>query len=156
CMDVVRAIGRVPGALDAIMDEIRLGASSDRRIGAWASEIETIARDPELAAQQARRLTEMLALGVQASVIARSSSSPVASAFLETRLEKRSGRTFGTLEGSHDLDAIVRRTLLSEAPVSKRLTTVEGRGRLAKSLDEVTQRAVEASGLVQYGGDAPP
>ncbi|HXR24444.1 MAG TPA: hypothetical protein VN742_03705, partial [Candidatus Binataceae bacterium] len=150
-----RAIERVPGTLDAIMDEIRLGASADRRIGAWASEIELIARDRELAAQHARRLTEMLALGVQASVIARYSSGQVASAFLETRLEKRSGRTFGTLESRHDLEAIVRRASLGEAPASKRLT-VEGRGQLAKSLDEVTQRAVEATGLVQYGGDAPP
>ena len=155
CTDVVRAIERVPGTLGAIMDEIRLGASADRRIGAWASEIETIVRDRELAAQHARRLTEMLALGVQASVIARYSSGQVASAFLETRLEKRSGRTFGTLESRHDLDAIVRRASLGEALASKRLA-VEGRGQLAKSLDEVTQRAAEASGLVQYGGDAPP
>jgi putative acyl-CoA dehydrogenase len=149
CMDVVRAIHRVPGALDAIMDEIRLGASHDRRIGVWAGEIERIARDRELAAQHARRLTEMLALGVQASLIARYSSGQVASAFLDTRLEKRSGRTFGTLENTVDLDAIIRRAALSEAFSTSR-ETVEGQGQLATSLDEVAHRALEASGLIQW------
>jgi putative acyl-CoA dehydrogenase len=149
CMDVVRAIHRVPGALDAIMDEIRLGAGLDRRIGVWAGEIERIARDRELAAQHARRLTEMLALGVQASLIARYSSGQVASAFLDTRLEKRSGRTFGTLENTVDLDAIIRRAALSEAFSTSR-ETVEGQGQLATSLDEVAHRALEASGLVQW------
>ncbi|HTY55378.1 MAG TPA: acyl-CoA dehydrogenase family protein [Candidatus Binataceae bacterium] len=147
CMDVVRSVERMPGALDAILDEIRLGASADSRIGGWASEIERIARDPEIAAQQARRLTEMLALGVQASVIVRHSTSAVASAFIETRLDKRSGRTFGAIEGEHDLDAIVRRASLGAAPASKRLA-LESRGQLAKSVDEVTQRAVEATGLI--------
>ena len=148
CMDVVRAIERVPGALEAIIDEIRLGAGVDRRIEAWAGEIERIARDRELAAQHARRLTEMLAIGVQASLIAQYSSSQMASAFLDTRLERKSGRTFGTLESRFDPDAIIRRASLSEAPTSRHVAA-DAHGQLASSLDEVTHRALEASGLVR-------
>jgi len=74
---------------------------------------------------------------------------------METRLEKKSGRTFGTLEGGFGLDAIIRRASLGQVTASGR-RTVQGRGQLARSLYEVTQRAVEAGGLVQYRGDAPP
>src|SRR5262249_38324631 len=146
CMDVVRVIGREPGALEAALDEIRQAASVDSRISAWANEIERLARDRDLAANQARRLTEMLALGVQASVLGRHSSSAVASAFVESRLDKRSGRTFGALENAQNLDAIVARASLSETPASKRLGE---RGQLARSVDEVNHRAVEATGLIQ-------
>jgi len=153
CMDVVRVIGREPGALDAALDEIRLGASADSKIGAWANEIERLARDRDLAANQARRLTEMLAIGVQASVLARHSSNAVASAFVESRLDKRSGRTFGALESAHNLDAIVARASLSDTPATRQL---DQRGQLARSVDEVNHRAVEATGLIQHSGDAPP
>ncbi|MBI2312363.1 MAG: acyl-CoA dehydrogenase family protein [Betaproteobacteria bacterium] len=151
CMDVLRAFDRMPGTLDAVLDEIRRGASADTRIGKWADEVEKLARDTALAAQHARQLTKMIALGIQASIMARSSPGSVAAAFLESRLEGGSRRTFGTLASRHDLDAIVGRSSLtaehrSHPPLEFTATqqfAIAPRGELAKSLDEVTRRAIE-------------
>ena len=151
CMDVLRALHRVPGTLDAVLDEIRRGAHADLRIANWAEEIAKLAGDRQLAEQQARRLTEMIALGIQASVMARCSPTAVIAAFLDSRLDKGSRRTFGTLDSTHDLDAIVKRSsLASEQPSHPALTdsatqqpAVAVHGQLAKTLEEVTRRAIE-------------
>jgi putative acyl-CoA dehydrogenase len=150
-MDVLRAFQRTPGTLDAVLDEVRRGAHADARIAKWANDIQKLAGDRQLAEQQPRRLTEMIALGIQASVMARCSPTAVVAAFLDSRLDKGSRRTFGTLDSAHDLDAIVKRSsLASEQPSHAALTdsasqlpAVPMNGQLAKSLEEVTRRAVE-------------
>jgi putative acyl-CoA dehydrogenase len=153
-MDVLRALNRVPGTLEAVLDEIRRGAPADQRIGACAAEIETLARDPQLAERQARELTEMTALGVQASAMARCSPAPVLGAFLDSRLDRGSRRTFGTLDSSHDLDALVKRSSLASEPPGRPALAdataghapVAVAGDLARSLEEVTRRAIEQVG----------
>lgn len=152
-MDVLRAFDREPATLDAVLLEIRRGASADARIAKWADEIEHLARDKALAAQQPRQLTEMIALGIQASVMARGSPSAVVGAFLDSRLGSGSRRTFGTLAAKHDLDAIVRRSSLAtehrsqpsleSSPAGQFM--IAPRGELARSLEEVTRRAIEDS-----------
>ena len=100
--------------------------------------------------QQSRQLTEMIALGIQASIMARSSPDAVVAAFLDSRLDSGSRRTFGTLASKHDLDAIVRRSSLGAEyrshPSLDLSSTVQfmiaPRGELAKSLEEVTRRAI--------------
>ncbi len=150
-MDVVRALRRVPGTLDAVLDEIRRGAHADKRIAAWAQELEKLARDPQLAERQARLVTEMIALGIQASVMARSSPAAVAAAFIDSRLDRGSRRTFGTLDSSHDLDAIVKRSSLASGQASRPALAEAAAdqvpalvpGNLARSLEEVTRRAID-------------
>jgi putative acyl-CoA dehydrogenase len=152
-MDVLRAFEREPMALDAVLQEIRRGASADARIARWADEVEELARDKALAAQQPRQLTEMIALGVQASIMAQSSPDAVVAAFLDSRLDRGSRRTFGTLASKHDLDAIVRRSSLSNghrslaslASPSPEQFMIAPRGELARSLENVTRHAIESA-----------
>lgn len=150
-MDVLRALEREPETLDAVLQEIRRGAAADVRIARWADEVERLAKDKTLAAQQSRQLTEMIALGIQASIMAQGSPNAVVAAFLDSRLDSGSRRTFGTLSSKHDLDAIVSRSSFaaehrSHPSLDASLTDqfmIAPRGELSKSLEEVTRRAIE-------------
>ncbi len=101
-LDVLRAIGREPLALEAFERELTLSRGLDQRLDAATDAALTSARavstaDPVLAQSGARRLVEDLALVLQASLVVRHSPSEVAEAFLASRLEGGRGQTFGTL-----------------------------------------------------------
>jgi putative acyl-CoA dehydrogenase len=113
-LDVLRAVGREPGALDAVRDEIVLAAGADARLDRAVTDVDTALVDlgaatgPD-AQRQARRLTERLALALQGSWLVRYSTPAVADAFCATRLGGDHGVTFGTLPSGVDVDAIVAR-----------------------------------------------
>jgi putative acyl-CoA dehydrogenase len=89
-LDVMRAVGKEPEALDRVLSEIR--ASNDPRIRTYAA---TLERDvPE---DQARLFAERLALALQASLLVRFSPPDIADAFIASRLEGHHGHVFGTL-----------------------------------------------------------
>jgi putative acyl-CoA dehydrogenase len=108
CLDVLRALAKEPGSLDAVLQEIRLG--SDRRISSFITDVESSlaagknGRDSE---PQARRLAEKLALALQASLMVRHGSPMAAETFLVTRLGGEHGYTFGTLPPATDIRAIL-------------------------------------------------
>jgi putative acyl-CoA dehydrogenase len=58
---------------------------------------------------EARRVTERLALVLQAALLVRHASPAVADAFCATRLDGDWGLSFGTLPGRVDAEAIVMR-----------------------------------------------
>ena len=99
-LDVLRAIGKEPEALERARAEIRL-ANDPRLDGLLDSKVEE---------SQARRFTERLALALQASLLIRFSSSPVSDAFCASRLDRDSGRAFGTLPNRVDCPAILTGT----------------------------------------------
>jgi hypothetical protein len=70
--------------------------------------------DPARLEPVARRVVEMMALALQASLLVRHSSSPVADAFCATRLDGDWGRAFGTLPQGLDTQAIVDRARITE------------------------------------------
>src|SRR5438874_8437183 len=98
-LDVLRALEREPQAFDAFMAEVEEGAGRDERLDGAARRLrdEVMALDPATAPYGARRLAERMALVLQASLVVRHSPPVVAEAFLEARLERGGGRTFGTL-----------------------------------------------------------
>ncbi len=112
CLDVLRAIGREPASLDALLAEIDLAAGADARFDAAVHDLHTElaglagANDPQA---RARRLTERLALTLQASLLLRHSTAAVADAFCGTRLARTGGLMFGALADGADVDAIVER-----------------------------------------------
>jgi len=113
-LDVLRAVGREPGALDAVREEIAHAAGADARLDRAVTDLDTAlvelaaATGPD-AQRQARRLTERLALALQASLLVRHSIPAVADAFCATRLGGDHGVTFGTLPAGVDVDAILAR-----------------------------------------------
>ena len=111
-LDVLRAVGREPGALDAVRAEIALAAGADARLDRAitdldASLVELAAASGPDAQRQGRSLTERLALALQGSLLVRHSDPAVADAFCATRLGGDHGVTFGTLPAGIDTEAIL-------------------------------------------------
>ncbi|MBV8201520.1 MAG: DNA alkylation response protein, partial [Acidobacteria bacterium] len=111
CLDVLRAIGRSPRSLAALLGEIELARGADRRLDAWLDRLRReLAPRGGLASMEplARRLVEGLAIALQASLLVRHAPAAVADAFCASRLGDR-GLAFGTLPAGLDLAAIVER-----------------------------------------------
>jgi len=95
-LDVLRAVGRSPGAVDALLAEVDTG---DQRLAPSVALLHT-----ELAApspSRARWLAELAALCLQASLLVRHAPPEVADAFVASRLDGGRGRTFGALPGAN-------------------------------------------------------
>ena len=107
CLDVLRALQREPGAVDALRAELQGAAGRqadfdaavaalERDLVAWA------AQPPEAAQFAARAQVERLSLALQAATLLRAGS-PLAQAFCRSRLGGARGAVFGTLV---DADAV--------------------------------------------------
>jgi putative acyl-CoA dehydrogenase len=104
-LDVLRALAREPGGLEALAAECALARGADARLDAH---LDSLPR--ELDPWSARRGVEELALAFQASLLVRFAPPFVADAFCAARLGG-GGRAFGTLPAGVDGAAIVRRAL---------------------------------------------
>ena len=108
CLDVLRAIVREPGCIEALMAELGSTRGShpglDRAVDGIASEL---AR-PEEAERRARRLVEAMATALQASLLVRDAPAAVADAFVAGRIDAP-GRVYGTLSPDLDQAAILER-----------------------------------------------
>ncbi|MET8679345.1 acyl-CoA dehydrogenase family protein [Streptomyces sp. NPDC004647] len=111
-LDVLRALGREPVALDAFLAEVDLAAGADRRLDAAVARVRAALpelADPTRAQLRARRLAEEMALVLQGSLLVRHSDPAVADAFCASRLGGDWGNAFGTLPGGTDLGPILER-----------------------------------------------
>ncbi|MFJ2302648.1 acyl-CoA dehydrogenase family protein [Streptomyces sp. NPDC087787] len=108
-LDVLRALGREPGTAEALFAELDLGRGADARLDAAVDRLR--AGLGEASPAGARRLVELMALTLQASLLVRHAPPAVADAFCATRLGGDWGHSFGTLPDSADVDAILERAL---------------------------------------------
>jgi putative acyl-CoA dehydrogenase len=104
-LDVLRALAREPETADAFLAEVGLAAGADARFDEQVARLERALAEPEEAA--ARRLLELLATSLQASLLLRHAPPEVADAYC-ARLD-RPGGVFGTLPSTLDFGAIVER-----------------------------------------------
>ncbi|HSF97217.1 MAG TPA: acyl-CoA dehydrogenase family protein, partial [Ornithinibacter sp.] len=112
-LDVVRALTRDPASLAALGKELALARGHDAVLDAAIDRCDTaseLAQAPD-APFAARRLVEHLAVTLQACLLVRHAPTPVADAFVASRLGGDHGSTFGTLGTSVGPDAV---TLLLE------------------------------------------
>jgi putative acyl-CoA dehydrogenase len=109
CLDVLRALAREPQVLPVLEAELDtvsgIDATYDQAVQALRA---VLSATPSEA--QARVVTERLALLLQAAVLLRAES-PVADAFVRSRLAGEHGMAFGTLPEGIDLQAIMARAL---------------------------------------------
>ncbi|WSB87368.1 acyl-CoA dehydrogenase family protein [Streptomyces cellulosae] len=108
-LDVLRALRRDPGTLDAYLREVGKARGADHRLDAAVKNLLTDLADLEAAEARARRLTERLALVLQASLLVRRAPPEVADAFCAGRLSTETGTAFGTLPPTLNLASIVER-----------------------------------------------
>ncbi|GGV72294.1 acyl-CoA dehydrogenase [Streptomyces griseoloalbus] len=108
-LDVLRALRREPGALDAYLREIGQARGADHRLDGAIKNLLTELADLEGVEGRARRLVERLALVLQGSLLVRYAPPQVADAFCAARLGGEGGAAFGTLPHTLDLASVVER-----------------------------------------------
>ncbi|MDX2761863.1 acyl-CoA dehydrogenase family protein [Streptomyces europaeiscabiei] len=108
-LDVLRALNRNPGTAEALFAELALARGANARLDAATTRLKDAVHEADQTG--ARRLVERMALTLQAALLVRHAPPAVADAFCATRLDGDWGYAFGTLPGSADLDAILRRAL---------------------------------------------
>jgi putative acyl-CoA dehydrogenase len=109
-LDVLRALGREPDALNAWLVEVGRARGEDPRLDrAVEGVLEQLADTSDLELR-ARRLAGQMAAVLQGALLVQHAPAPVAEAFCASRLGTEYAGTFGTLPRGLDLHAIVERT----------------------------------------------
>jgi putative acyl-CoA dehydrogenase len=109
CLDVLRAAGRQPASVRALLEEAALARGGDRRLDRALAALERELADPGGLEARARRVVELMALVLQGSLLVRHGDPAVADAFCASRLGGDGGGAFGTLPAGADLAAIAAR-----------------------------------------------
>ncbi|AWV07002.1 acyl-CoA dehydrogenase family protein [Marilutibacter maris] len=105
CLDVLRALAREPECVAALQQELsEADGIPETFIAGLADAMSRIEEGG------ARLLVERLALGLQAAALLRADS-PLAEAFVRSRLQGGHGLAFGTLPGDIDFETAIARTL---------------------------------------------
>uniref|UniRef100_A0AAU3GNB6 Acyl-CoA dehydrogenase family protein n=1 Tax=Streptomyces sp. NBC_01401 TaxID=2903854 RepID=A0AAU3GNB6_9ACTN len=113
-LDVLRALQREPGALNAFLQEVGKARGADHRLDAAIKDLLTELADLDAVEARARRLVERMALVLQGSLLLRWAPPEVADAFCASRLGGDWGSAFGTLPHSLDLATVVERARAQE------------------------------------------
>ncbi|MFJ1968697.1 acyl-CoA dehydrogenase family protein [Streptomyces sp. NPDC087903] len=108
-LDVLRALRREPGALNAYLQEVGAARGADHRLDGAIKGLLTELADLDGIEGRARRLAERLALVLQGSLLVRFAPPEVADAFCASRLGGDAGASFGTLPSTLPLAAVVER-----------------------------------------------
>ncbi|HEX2678441.1 MAG TPA: isovaleryl-CoA dehydrogenase [Polyangiales bacterium] len=96
-LDALRAIFKEPASLEAFVREVEAAKGADPRLDAALRLVQSELGNHELLEARARRVVELLAIVLQASLLVRHGSAAVADAFCASRLAGDWGRAFGTL-----------------------------------------------------------
>jgi len=107
CLDLLRALGREPEAMQALRAELE--AVADRNTG-YAAALQRWASAPAPDESQARLFCERTVLLLQAALLLRARS-PMAGVFVRSRLQGEHGLVFGTLPAGVDVGAMMARAL---------------------------------------------
>ena len=110
CLDMLRAMSRSPGSVDAFMTEAQSAAGADRRLDAYVAQLGVELTDRSDIEYRARGVVEKMALALQGALLVRHGNAAVADAFCASRLGgNSSGLTFGNLPRGVDCAAIIER-----------------------------------------------
>lgn len=108
-LDVLRAMDREPGSVEAFRAETALAGGADPRLDAALKRLDAELGDPDAVEHRARSVVELMALCLQASLLVRHAPAAVADAFTASRLGGEWGHAFGTLPRTVDTGAILDR-----------------------------------------------
>jgi putative acyl-CoA dehydrogenase len=109
CLDLLRVVVRHPEHAHAVLDDLQKTASQDRTLTKQLRDLRELVRlPPEALEPQGRRLTQKLALAVQACLMLRHASAEAAAAFLASRYDPDWGSTSGIVCGTSDAAGLLR------------------------------------------------
>ncbi|WP_312252918.1 acyl-CoA dehydrogenase family protein [Stenotrophomonas sp.] len=107
CLDVLRALSREPETMAALQQELQAAADADLR---YSQALQRWEESPGFDEGQARAFCERTALLLQAAVLLRAES-PMADAFIRSRLQGEHGLALGTLPPGLELGEMLARAL---------------------------------------------
>jgi len=107
CLDVLRALSKEPGVLDALFAELGDG-HGDARLASFIGNLKASFADTQDIQYRARQLTENVAVALQAKLLLEAGNSVVSDAFIASRLGD-GGRVYGTLPRGVEVEALVAR-----------------------------------------------
>jgi putative acyl-CoA dehydrogenase len=107
CLDVLRAMGRSPEAVEAFFAEVE--SADDPRLQRHTNRLKAEFADRSELETRARRVVEAMAVALQASLLLRFGDRVVAETFVASRLDGDHGRAYGTLPAGLDFKAIIER-----------------------------------------------
>jgi putative acyl-CoA dehydrogenase len=109
CLDVLRALAREPRAREALDATLVAARGRDARFDSFIARLSTELDSTQDVELRARRLSEMIALAMQASVFLTHGPAASAEAFLASRLCAGAPAAFGTLPAGVDAGALISR-----------------------------------------------
>jgi putative acyl-CoA dehydrogenase len=104
---------REPETTAMFLAEVAKAKGANAHLDTFADNLTGRLKDMSGLESHARRLVEMMALALQASLLVRHSSPAVSDAFCATRLDGDWGHAFGTLPRGLDTEAIVGRARIN-------------------------------------------
>ncbi|HEC91220.1 MAG TPA: DNA alkylation response protein [Alphaproteobacteria bacterium] len=113
CLDVLRAMRRQPGAVEAFIAEVEIGRGGDHRLDGAIDRLKDMLNDKSELETRARLITERMALVLQGALMVRYAPAAMADAFCASRLGGDWGRAYGTLPSGVACDQIIERITLS-------------------------------------------
>ena len=109
-LDMLRAVGREPDALGALIGDLAEVCRDDARLRPHLEALpRTLQQDGETLEFTARREAQRLILLIQARLLREFAPTPVADAFIASRFDDQWGRVFGTLPAGVPAEAIIER-----------------------------------------------
>jgi putative acyl-CoA dehydrogenase len=112
CLDVLRSVEREPESLAALLREIGAAAAGNAHLKAALARLQKEFDDRANLESRARRLVELAATALQASLMLRHSDARAADAFCASRLGNDWGRVLGTLPAGTGCAALAERLRL--------------------------------------------
>lgn len=107
CLDVLRAMGREPACVEALLAELEEARGGNRAFDQLLDELMSRFTKP-IDQADARRVVERLGVGLQGSLLVRHAPTAVADAFCASRIAGH-GHCYGTLPPGVDVDALLDR-----------------------------------------------
>ncbi|TFF03389.1 DNA alkylation response protein [Pseudomonas sp. BCA14] len=109
CLDVLRALSKEPGVLEALFVELGNG-HGEPQLARHIEQLKSAFMDTQDIQYRARQLTEDIAVALQAKLLLEAGNAAVSDGFIASRLGASSGRAYGTLPRGVDVEAIVARS----------------------------------------------
>jgi putative acyl-CoA dehydrogenase len=109
CLDVLRAFAREPRTREVLAAVLAQARGKDARYDRFVDELLTDLGDPTDAESRGRRVTQKIALAIQAAVLLAHGPATSAEAFVASRLSVAAPAAFGTLPPGVDPGAMIER-----------------------------------------------
>ncbi len=125
CLDMLRAFGKTPEALDVVQQEWRQAKGANAELDRFAAALESdlVKARGEEVEPLARRLAERLALCISGALLVQHAPNAVSESFCSSRLERDWGSAFGTLNVSARFQEIIERSRPVEQKLPKRVAS---------------------------------